>query len=139
MDFLAIWECRCGHETLLLPESLPEITTTPRGPQKVDLFLDFVCPQCGLGTRRSLRDIHQRQFQNLDRYKPFLFHAFLRCAEASCSGRGVVHTLAESGSPSASPKIAVNLWKFEGIDCHEGHTLKEPSQLSDLKGWTVTA
>jgi hypothetical protein len=30
----------------------------------------------------------------------------------------------------------MNLWKLEGIDCHEGHKLKEPLEL---KGHTVTA
>jgi hypothetical protein len=46
-----------------------------------------------------------------------------------------VHTLADSDSSNAEPKIAVPNWKLEGINCHEGHGLKQPLEL---KGHIVT-
>ena len=141
MTMLYVWKCprlECGREVLLPPQILPEITSDLVRSSMVEPYVDFVCPECGTGIRRFQHDIPQGEFHNLDRYKPVLFHAFLRCDDPHCAGRGVVHTLADTDSPTESPKIPVNRWKLEGIDCHEGHRLKEPKQLSDLKGWTVT-
>lgn len=137
MTMLYVWQCpHCDHETPLQPQTLQGTASHLRNATRVEPFLDFVCPECEHGTRRSQQDIPQREFGNTDRYRPALFHAFLRCDEARCEGRGVVHTLAETDSPNALPKIPMNRWQLEGIDCHEGHKLKQPLEL---KGCTVTS
>ena len=133
---LYVWKCpHCNYEIPLLPQTLPHITSHLANATKVEPYVDFVCSQCGTGTRRSQRDIPQREFLDPSHYRPAFFHAFLRCDDPRCEGRGIVHTLAESDSLTAPPKIAVNHWKLEGISCHEGHQLKKPLEL---KGQTVT-
>lgn len=102
---------------------------------RVEPYVDFVCPHCGVGIRRWEREILLREFSSPARYTPALYHAFLRCDSQRCAGRAEVHTLAESDSPNAEPRIAVSNWKLEGINCHEGHDLKQPLEL---KGHTVT-
>ena len=97
-----------------------------KGTPKDVVFVDFVCPQCGLGTRHYVSDIPQQGFLSAVRYRPPLFHVDLKCAVQDCQAHTTVHTLAESGKPTAEPKILVPNWKLVGISCYKGHPIKEP-------------
>ena len=98
-----------------------------------DAVVDFVCPQCGRGSRRYLREIPERDFVSDVHYQPPLFHADLRCVSERCDSHAIVHTLAGSGKPNAGPEIPVPNWKLVGIRCYEGHLVKEPLQVIALR------
>jgi hypothetical protein len=93
------------------------------------VFVDFVCAQCGLGTRRDLRDIPEQRFLSAVRYRPPLFHVDLKCVIQNCEAHIPVHTQAESGKPTAEPKIPVPNWKLVGISCYKGHPVNEPLEV----------
>jgi hypothetical protein len=126
MVFLAIWKCSCGHETLIPPSDLQGIAGHQKGMPRDVVFVDFVCPQCGLGTRRYLRDIPEQRFLSAVRYRLPLFHVDLKCVVQNCEAHTTVHTQAESGKPTAEPKIPVPNWKLVGISCYYGHPIKVP-------------
>jgi hypothetical protein len=99
----------------------------------VDPFLDFVCPHCGYGTRRFVRNIPVQESEDQPlRYRPPLFHADMQCEEVLCKVRATVHTIAESDKPTSGPKISVPNWTLDGISCHEGHPVKERPKQKDV-------
>lgn len=126
---IALWECRCGNQTVIPELDLPRIQVHQTGMPTDVLYVNFVCPQCGLGTRRSLRDIPRRSVRGPIRYRLHLFHADLRCVGQRCDSHATVHTLAESDKPNAGPKIAVRSWTLVGICCYAGHPVKVPLEL----------
>ena len=128
MTFLAIWECACGVETAIPLLDLQEIQVHQKGMTTGDAFVNFVCPQCGLGARRRVDDMPLRSL-GPTRFRPALFHADLKCDVENCEAHATVHTQAESGKRTAGPKIPVPTWKLAGIVCYEGHPAKEPLEV----------
>jgi len=94
-----------------------------------DVFLDFVCPQCGFGTRRFLQDIPRREFGGPIRYRAPLFHADIKCVVERCDTHATVHTLAESDKPISGPNKEVPNWTLDSIRCYEEHPVKVPLEI----------
>src|ERR1017187_9993968 len=92
MPSLAMWNCKCGYKT---PLPLHEVHGMLQGRFQSPMdaaFLNFVCPHCGYGARRLLRDIPEEEVANLSSYRPVFFHASLRCVVEGCGTSATVHT-----------------------------------------------
>lgn len=133
MSIVKIWECPRGHRTVLLPDDLLRMSQHRKGSPTADPFVDFVCPDCGFGTRRLARDLPEIIVQAPIRYRASLFHADLKCVAEGCSTHATVHTLAESGKPTAGPKKAVPTWKLDGIRCYEEHPVTVPIEVKSSR------
>src|SRR5664279_1085060 len=135
---LKIWECSCGYQTPLPQHDLQGMSQHLKGSPTGEPFVDFVCPHCGYGTRRFLRDIPDHSLSESQFHPLPLYHAALQCAEARCKVRATVHTVAENGSPTSGPKKKVPSWRLVGICCFEGCPAKERPEDSDVKSFWVT-
>ena len=138
---LSVWTChnpKCCHDVLLLPQTLQGISDYLQRWPTTDRFVDFACPVCGHGNRRSESDIPLREFLTELRYPPTLFHESLKCEEKGCDAHARVHTLADCDPSTIAPRIAVPKWKLDGITCFYGHPVKQPpealpSVLNEMK------
>jgi hypothetical protein len=133
MEQIGIWECPKGHKTAIPEHDLLGMSSHRKGSPTDNAFVDFVCPECGLGTRLPLLHIPTQPSGSKDRYLPVLFHIPLRCDEPSCEVRTVVHTLAGSDATTVAPKKAEPNWKLDGIRCYEGHPVTKTS--TDREPW----
>ena len=123
----AILPCKdCGVATTLPLRVLPDITQRRTRPATDDDFVNFVCPNCGLGSLHLVGRLEKPEaasFSSLVR--PPIYHAFLKCSGGRCKLRVSVHTLAQSGAQDAEPKIAVHSWKVAALECPDGHHAEE--------------
>jgi hypothetical protein len=133
---MILWviECRCGHRTLIPDSTLQEIKGDLVESPKVGDFLDFVCPECGFGTRYPICNLDQRDTKVPSHYSLSLAHKFLKCEKEGCSSHATVHTKAENDT-SSNPAIPILRWQVAGITCYQGHPvqvpLKESASLDD--------
>jgi hypothetical protein len=133
---LSVWECRCERRTILPLHDLQGMSERLRGSSTDDAFVDFVCPHCGYGTRRFLRDIPDHPHTGSPiHFHPPLFHVALRCAVKGCDTHATVHTLAESGNSSAEQTKKVPRWTLEGIGCYAKHPILTPLAL--ISSWVT--
>jgi hypothetical protein len=96
--------------------------------QSATEFVNFVCPNCGLGSAHSVASLEKREsisFPTLVR--PTLYCASLRCSEAHCKLHVLIHTLAESNA--SGPKIGLHRWKVDTLVCVDGHYAQSPAGL----------
>ncbi len=110
-----------------LEEMVPSLVASPTGKET----LDFVCPNCGNGSRHSislLREIEIPYTPSPHPHGPPLFHVSLKCEKEGCLTHARVHTLAASEPSRTSPKIALSEWKLNGLTCYDGHPVKEPPE-----------
>jgi hypothetical protein len=132
MDVYAIVECKqahCGNTTAILLGVLQGIKGDLVGSSKDDSFVDFVCPQCGFGSRRPIPSFRQEEPltppPNPIRYPRDLFHESLKCEKVGCTAHARVHTPGETSTSGTTPKIAASKWHgMTGITCSQGHPLK---------------
>ena len=77
---VAIWTCRaCEVDALISLVDLERIAGILESPNR---FVDFVCPRCGHGDRRSLENIPRQSLQIP--YLQNFMHVALRCDKGDC-------------------------------------------------------
>jgi hypothetical protein len=77
---VAIWTCRaCEVDALISLAGLERIAEILGSPNR---FVDFVCPRCGHGDRRSLENIPRQSLQIP--YLQNFMHVALRCDKGDC-------------------------------------------------------
>jgi len=125
----AILPCKdCGVATTLPLRVLPDITQRRTRPATDGDFVNFVCPNCGLGSLHlagKLEKTEAASFSSLVR--PPIYCAFLKCSKEHCTLGVKVHTLAQSGAQDAEPKKAAHSWKVAALECLDGHHAQEPA------------
>jgi hypothetical protein len=122
---VAIWTCRvCEVDALISLVALERVAGLSESSAR---FLDFVCPGCGHGDRRSLEDIPHRSLQ-VSHLQNFM-HAALRCDRGDCEAYASVHTLATNQCKTSPSKSDIRCWQLEGITCSRGHPTKRPPEV----------
>jgi hypothetical protein len=122
---VAIWTCRgCEVDALISLVDLERIAGIPESPNR---FVDFVCPRCGHGDRRSLDNIPHQSLQIP--YLQNFMHVALRCDKGDCGAYASVHTLATDECKTSPSKSDVRCWQLEGITCSFGHPTKRPPEV----------
>ena len=115
----------CGQTAIIQPDVLRGIKGDITSVVKAEPFVDFVCAQCGFGSRRLLSSIPESQFESPPtsaiRYVRDLFHESLRCKTEGCAAHARVHTIRDNSTSDDMPIKPVAEWKLSGITCSLGH------------------
>lgn len=117
----------CDRFIWIAKEILEELYDFQEHTSKENQYLDFVCPNCGYGKRRTIQEIPEPQERDPLSYpgRHDLCHVRLRCEKNHCEP-AKVHTLKNSDSSTETPRKPVRDWTLEGIRCIHGHPLRVP-------------
>lgn len=133
-----VWDCQQCKNSVFLPlQTVRARAACLAGSQSDERFVNFVCPECGYGTRRFLRDI---SIESSDRYEQTRFFGeSFRCDREGCVARTRVHTLGREETTTANesritPIIALPKWNLDGITCLNRHPIKSPQEILGGEG-----
>jgi len=122
----------CGIATSYPQRSFQDIKQHRRQSPTDAGFVNFVCPNCGLGSLHHVDNLEWRESMSfLTLVRPPLYCASLQCGNEYCKARVLAHTTAQSAAPNAQPKKQVHTWKVDVLECPYGHHAKEPVSLKD--------
>ena len=121
---------KCGIETTLPQQILQDVIQHQRRSSTDSGFVNFVCPNCGLGAVHRASDLKPIQAVSVRTLvRPPIWRAFLRCVDPSCEVRVTVHTTAQIGDEPYSLTTASRNWKVDALECADGHRAKQPIEL----------
>ena len=129
------------HHTIPVPHSSPiEIDGSPRQLAKVVPQVNVVCPECGVVSAYSIRDVTGGMFVD----KPNLFQedeCHLVAIEVECDGENceapkVIHAIVGDEKGTWRPKATPKDWTFsDAARCGAGHQLRLDETREQLP-WT---
>jgi hypothetical protein len=127
---VAILPCsRCGYETLIHHLDLQGITVHQIGLSREGEYVNFVCPECGLGREWWTVDIPLRSVEHPSLRRTPLLGVSLRCVEEHCEAHARMHTVLDSDKSNAEPRIKVRDWTVDRICCPLKHAIKQPIEI----------